>query len=81
MKNISIKLSTRELLRNFKTIKEDLVDNKIKEVIVPLSNGKNLQIMIKEDSTGESIAKYLLTHPAKKKKFKRTTLLDDLFVE
>lgn len=72
-------IRTREFLRNFKTIKEQLVSGRVQFVMIDIGDNQKLEVSVKHrSSSGKNLAKMFSSLP-KPIHIRRTNVFDELF--
>lgn len=73
------RIKTRELLRNFKSLKAMLTSGRVQHIVIDIGDNRELELSVKGPSnTGENLARLLRAMP-KTISIKRTRIFDDLF--
>jgi hypothetical protein len=72
-------IKTRELLRNFKNLKEELTSGRIHYVVIDIGGNRELELTMKAPkNTAENILRFLETQPKPRKLIRRTRIFDTL---
>ena len=78
--NLTKSIKTRDLLRNFKTIKESLASGRVHFVVIDIGDNKELELAVKRPkNTAENILRHVLSRPKPRQRLRRTHFFDDLF--
>ncbi len=75
-------VNTRELLRNFKTLKELLLSGRVEHIVIDMGNHKELELSVKERGhTGRELLEYLANRPKpiRPLRMPRKRIFDTLF--
>ena len=71
-------VKTRELLRNFKSLKEQLTSGRIHYVVIDIGDDKELELSLRQSpSTGKNLARLFSSMP-KPYRIRRTHIFDEL---
>ena len=72
-------IKTRELLRNFKTLKGQLRSGRIQYVVIDIGDNQELELSMRQPKkTVENLLRYLATQPKPRLPIRRTRIFDTL---
>jgi hypothetical protein len=72
------RIRTRELLRNFRSLKELLLSGSIQHLVIDVGNEQELELSLRgHTNTGEHLA-HLLTETKKPHRISRTNVIEEL---